>query len=332
MDEKSAPEVSFANNIIKDTTNTPIAESAPQKSSNIWKSMTFKEKTIYFCRNITVEPILACYIIPAVLSGIGTQNLNLEKACSVNLNYSDEVCSALARRDTANYTSEDQNVQLVVANMNVWKFAMQSGVPIFLNLFLGSWTDRHGRKLCMILPIFGECITSAAQMLTVYYRHWSIEITGFIEGIFVSITGGPMTMNMAVFSYIADITTEEMRTVRVGFINVFSTVGIPIGSALSGILYLRTGYYGVFGITSGLFGIGVLYAIIRIKNVIPESAQSQREMTCCEDLFDVRHVVDTFKVTFKKREGQKRLKIILLMVACFVVEGPNAGEYKDFVE
>lgn len=54
--------------------------------------------------NITVEPLLAFYIIPSVLSNLATQNLNLEKACRVNLNYGVETCEALNRRETSNFT------------------------------------------------------------------------------------------------------------------------------------------------------------------------------------------------------------------------------------
>lgn len=65
---------------------------------------SLREKYLYFKRNITVEPMLACYIMPSVLAGLATQNLNLEKACRVNLGYGDVICDALTRRDTANYT------------------------------------------------------------------------------------------------------------------------------------------------------------------------------------------------------------------------------------
>lgn len=65
---------------------------------------TFMDKWRYFKKNITVEPIVACYIMPSVLAGLATQNLNLEKACRVNLDYGDTICDALTRRETANYT------------------------------------------------------------------------------------------------------------------------------------------------------------------------------------------------------------------------------------
>lgn len=75
-----------------------------QQQSKPKKKSTIMDKFRYFKRNITVEPIVACYIMPSVLAGLATQNLNLEKACRVNLNYGDVVCDALTRRDTANYT------------------------------------------------------------------------------------------------------------------------------------------------------------------------------------------------------------------------------------
>ncbi|KXJ71769.1 hypothetical protein RP20_CCG019750 [Aedes albopictus] len=69
------------------------------------KKSTIMDKFRYFKNNITVEPIVACYIMPSVLAGLATQNLNLEKACRVNLNYGDVVCDALTRRETSNYTT-----------------------------------------------------------------------------------------------------------------------------------------------------------------------------------------------------------------------------------
>lgn len=68
------------------------------------KKMSFREKFKYITSNITVEPIVICYVMPSVLSSLATQNINLEKACRVNLNYGKEICDALSNRQTANYT------------------------------------------------------------------------------------------------------------------------------------------------------------------------------------------------------------------------------------
>lgn len=75
------------------------------KSGSFWKQMTVKEKFHYLRKNITVEPLLACFVMPSMLTNLGTQNLFLEKACRVNLGFNDTVCDALTARDTANYTA-----------------------------------------------------------------------------------------------------------------------------------------------------------------------------------------------------------------------------------
>lgn len=43
-------------------------------------------------------------------------------------------------------------------------------------------------------------------------------------------------MLMGVFSYIADVTSEEDRTLRIGILNLCFSLGVPIGMAFSGIL------------------------------------------------------------------------------------------------
>lgn len=60
-------------------------------NTNSFAKLKFGEKVVFLRNYITVEPMLACYIMPSVLSGLAVQNMNLQKACRVNLGYSDEV-------------------------------------------------------------------------------------------------------------------------------------------------------------------------------------------------------------------------------------------------
>lgn len=302
------------------------------KSLNL-DAMSWRERYKFFSENITVEPMLACYIIPSVLASLATQNLNLEKACRVNLGYSQEVCDALTERRTQNYTNEEQHVQQLVASMGVWKTMLQSGLPAFLIMFVGSWSDRWGkRKPCMLMPIIGELMTVLGLMVcTFFYYELPMEVAGFVEGFFPAITGGWFTMFMGVFSYIADVTTLDMRTLRIGIVNVFCSLGIPVGLALSGVLYKKIGFYGVFSISAVMYVLALYYGYKHIKEPKKIDVPTLPNQTCAffRDFFDVRHLFDTFRVAFKKGENNRKKKVMLLMLVVMVVIGPMHGELKQ---
>ncbi|XP_060524702.1 probable peptidoglycan muropeptide transporter SLC46 isoform X2 [Cylas formicarius] len=291
---------------------------------------TWREKYNFLKENITVEPMLACYIIPSVFASLATQNLNLEKACRVNLGYPDSVCDALSARQTANYTNEEKEVQQLVASMGVWKTILQSGLPAFVIMFIGSWSDRWGkRKPCMLFPIFGELMTVLGLMVcTYFYYELPMEVAGFIEGLFPAMTGGWFTMFMGVFSYIADVTTVDNRTLRIGIVNVFCSLGIPIGLALSGILYKKIGFYGVFSISACMYIVALYYGFTKVKEHKRVDTPSVGSSPCAflADFFDVRHILETFKVAFKEGPNNRKVKVMLLMLVVMVVIGPMHGE------
>lgn len=125
----------------------------------------------------------------------------------------------------------------MVARMAAWKTVIQSLFPCLLILFWGSWSDRHRRrKPCILIPVVGEFLGVVGLMLCVYFEQAPMEAAALTEAIFPSLSGGWFTMLMGVFSYIADITTEEERTLRIGILNVCFSVGVPIGMAFSGVL------------------------------------------------------------------------------------------------
>ncbi|XP_023308597.2 tetracycline resistance protein, class A [Lucilia cuprina] len=293
-------------------------------------SLTWREKLDKIIKNITVEPVVAAYIMPSVLSNLATQNLNLEKACRVNMNYGDEICDALTRRETTNYTMEEETIQKMVAHMVAWKTVIQSLFPCLLILFWGSWSDRHHRrKPCIMIPIVGEFLGTVGLMLCVYFKQTPMEVAGLTEAIFPSLSGGWFVMLMGVFSYIADITTEEERTLRVGILNICFSVGVPIGTALSGVLLKKIGFYGVFSISASLYVFSLVYGFFFLPEPRPRCIQpetKEKPKSLLADFFDKQHIVETFRVAFKKGENKRRARVILLMIVVMVVIGPIYGE------
>lgn len=245
-------------------------EERPLKSETALEiqSMTCLEKLRYIKSNITVEPVLAFFVMPSVLATLATQNLNLDKACRVNLGFDDEVCTALRLRKRANHTFEEDEVQKLIASVQGWKSVVNTIVPTLLMLFIGAWSDKTGkRKICMLMPILGEFMTCVLNMINTYFfKEVSVEWTVFMEVIFPSLTGGWYTMFLGTFSYLGDITSTETRTFRMGILNLCMTIGFPIGMGLSGVLLKCLGYYGVFAISGTLQFINFCYVLFAIED------------------------------------------------------------------
>ncbi|CAH2075026.1 unnamed protein product, partial [Iphiclides podalirius] len=278
-------------------------EEEPLKEKSEVKKKSFKEKIAYIKENITLEPVLAGYVIPGVLSRLANQNLNLDKACRVNLRYGDTVCDALIAKEGTTYQKEELIVQELIASMETWKNLILTAVPSILILFLGAWSDRTGkRKICILLPI-------------------------------LAITGSWITTYMGAFSYISDISSEETRTFRVGVANLCLTAGGPIGTALSGILLKYIGYYGVFTISSVLYICSILHGVFYIKDPERPNQEKKKEDKTLDTwgflktFFDIQHVKDTLTVAFKKGPNNRRMKSILVLASITFIYGPAYGEY-----
>lgn len=214
--------------------------------------------------------------------------------------------------------------------MGVWKTILQSTLPALLIMFVGSWSDRWGlRKPCMMVPIIGEFLTVIGLMVSTYFFYeLPMEVVGFVEGFFPALTGGWFVMFMGIFSYIGDVTTVEDRTLRIGVVNVFCSLGIPIGLALSGVAYKQIGFYGVFSISAVFYVMAFAYCYFYVEESKVIATVDPRREQCgfFKDFFDLKHVSDTFKVAFKKGENNRKIKVLLLMLVVMVVIGPMHGE------
>ncbi|CAH1392872.1 unnamed protein product [Nezara viridula] len=303
-------------------------EKTSESENKQWREMRVKEKISYIVKNITVEPILTCYILPNIVASLATQNLNLEKACRVNLksdNVTAEVCDMIKSRNvTKDIEQYEQEAQLLVVGMTYWQSVMRSTLPAIFILFLGSFSDRSGRrKPFMLLPIAGELLTSVGLILCTIYEDWPMEVAGFVEAIFPALTGGWTTMFMGVFSYMGDITSVDSRTLRLGIVNICVQLAAPLGMLSSGFLYQAIDFIGVFSIVTAMYVIGLIYGVIRIKEI---RKPNKLKHNIIKELTNPMHIIETFRVSFKSREGNLRTRVILVMILSITIYGPINGE------
>ncbi|XP_053614632.1 proton-coupled folate transporter-like [Plodia interpunctella] len=276
----------------------------------------------------TVEPFLLCYILPMMILSITVQKFNTEKACRSDLSYSQEICDHIQEGDFTNNDTISilEEASKVAIDVTTWKEPLTKFVPAILMLNIGAWSDRTGnRKALMMVPIFGDFLASLGYLLATYYFvEWPLWITGLIEALCSTFTGGLVIAISGAYSYVADVTSPETRTFRIGIVAVIVTLGIPAGTSIGGILTESIGYYGTFGIGSTLYFLGFIYAYFKIHDV----SRVKEEGSCGTKFMNFLHprnFWETFSLLALSR-GRRLAQILLVICAHIIINGPVIGE------
>ncbi|XP_068081305.1 proton-coupled folate transporter [Anabrus simplex] len=286
------------------------SDTIPSHSDEV--SATDLPRKGHWSRHITVEPLLAFYYVAVSISQIAAQNMLLKKSCWPEM----EPASAAVCPDEA-------EAQLVVANINTWKPTVQYSLPIVFVLFAGSWSDNHGglRKPLIILPILGQMLSDGLLVLNSVCWQWPTIATALCEALPSALCGGRSTLSIGIISYLADITSHETRTFRLGIATSFVFLGAPIGSMLGGILNKYVGFAGTFGVCVVMNLLGLI-SLLRV----PETGSIERAThigRCC----DASQFVQAVRTATRPRQGYYRSSIIILALSIFSLLGPFMGEF-----
>ncbi|CAH2008674.1 unnamed protein product [Acanthoscelides obtectus] len=291
--------------------------------------MSVKEKLRYTREVITVEPLFAAYVMAAFLCKPALRYLEFEKSCRVNLNLDDPTCDAILLSEHDNYTEQNNQILYLISNMYSWQLPLTVAAPLVLVLFLGSYSDRRQwRKPFLLLPIFGEFFGVFGCILcVVFMKSLPLEAQGVFQTVIPSLFGGQTMLVMAVYSYIADVSTVEMRTLRIGVMQIVLNFITPVTQSFSAHLFNLTGYYGVLLVAGGLYLFGFLYGLFFIKE--PRKIKAAKK-SFCADVFDPAHAIETFNLVLKKKEGNKRIYIWIVLVTLLFYNIVNVGEGSVF--
>ncbi|XP_026763358.2 solute carrier family 46 member 3-like [Galleria mellonella] len=303
-----------------------------QNSMWLEKSKKVLKKVKSFFRETTVEPCLFMYMFCTSLSALAVQNMHLDKSCRVNLNFSEDVCDRIRDLNTTNLEEEMVAVQTLVAKVTAWKFPLQTIIPAFLVLFVGAWSDKYKkRKICILFPFTGEIIVNIGLIFATYYfKELSLTATALIEALPAAFTGSYIIVFMGMYSFIADRTTIEDRTFRLGVVTIFVSFGTPVGTALSGIMLRALGYYGVFSLLIFLHTSSFIYGLFRLEDVITDNictiknTEMNRFKKISLDVFQL--VGNTILVVLKPREFNGRTQIFLVIILYLLMVGPLYGD------
>ncbi|XP_067005001.1 probable peptidoglycan muropeptide transporter SLC46 isoform X2 [Anabrus simplex] len=266
---------------------------------------------------ITVEPLMFFYMFAFMLTSVVEQAFFVDKACRVNKGYPDAVCLDLHKKENEEMKKA---VQIVVSNFHQYNQIASHAVPIVLALFLGSWSDRRGRKLIILMGLAGKLFYSVMIVVNALQGNWALEVVLATASFPSAITGADLAIFAGVFSYLSDITTQKERTFRVAVLDIVYLSTMPTGVALGKYLYAgvaQKSFAIMFTINACLLVIAMLFAIWRLEwqTTPKQEPLLGSSVNCCSDFFDKEHVIQSVKSVIKKRPGNRRLYLIFLLIA-----------------
>ncbi|XP_050680090.1 proton-coupled folate transporter-like [Leptidea sinapis] len=311
-----------------------FTESDPLKENGgeFKEKKSFKENFLYAVKNVTVEPVMICYVVSCVLAILTGQNLNLEKACRVNLNFTKDICDSLKSQTLEAENEYERDVQILVARAMAWRTLITATLPCITALFVGSWSDKTGyRKIFIIIPIIGQTLSCFNGILHYYFFfELSLEAYVFSDALIDGLSGSFCVCFLTIFSYISTITTVENRTFRLGLINFSMSVGFPIGMGLSGVLLKYSGFYSVYSFCAVIHVLNFLYTVFILKDPKRDEGQKQHDKKGLVHLtrlyFDIANIKNTLLVVFKKGSNNRRLRMFVYLAVAAILFGPTHGE------
>ena len=194
---------------------------------------------------------------------------------------------------------------------------MASILPVLVILFAGSVSDQYGRKLPMVVVLGGFVSYSVIYIIVALNPSWPVEVL-FAATIAVNATGSWVVFNMAVYSYLADITPVETRTKRMGLLDAVWYMGAPIGTVMGGWLYKSYGTVAVFSVSGTLWLFCIIYVVVVVKESIVQPSETIPKGK------PYRYVLDLGRAVFKAYPNRGRVHLLLLMVVklgVFLVQG-----------
>lgn len=267
------------------------------------------------------------------------QDLLYKKICLQHYNHDKTICDNLTG-DALDYVQSQGSYWLQYNNIALL-------VPsIVVACYLGSWGDRHGKKMAMLASSFSTLLGYLIFVIISVYEDSPVELlllANFVSGL----GGGYLLMVASVMSYVADITTSENRTSRVAMLESMTFLGSTFGPLISGYLLDGTSYAYTFLFCVSCNTVVIIYIVVCIRNKIPVSTKTtlqqpqQPNTSLPESGLEVQssdsnrkergcnfgYIYDCLIICFKKRDGQIRMFIGFLMASCLCVFFASDGEF-----
>jgi len=217
-----------------------------------------------FFQEVSVEPVLFLYMLSTFTQYSVFQDLVYSRVCLEK--YEPIVCGDLY---PINQNSNQEVLDYVQGTASQWILLATAStiIPsILISVYLGSWSDRFGRKWPVAIPPLGGALGS---LLYIFIATVPTVPVGYIcvASLLTGLTGGFTSCMMSCATYISSTTMETQRTMRLSRLEAMTFLGGTLGPFVSGVfLSLATQGY-AFLFMMGLYLAGFFYVALFVPEI-----------------------------------------------------------------
>ena len=257
---------------------------------------------------VTVEPVAFLFMMGMILANTTTQQyVNY----SVAERMSGDILEESAEKSTSlcaagSETTSTSDIQEIAARI-LSTFSFLNILPMLIAaVLMGSYSDKQGRKVALILPVIGGLLRGIVAFVVCY---WKLQVRFlYAGGLAEGFCGGTAVFTTALFAYIADVSTTDKRSWRMLVISIAQAMGISLAEISTGYMITYIGFIAPFTLILVVYSLCLLYILCFIQ----ESVTSWSQTT---GYFDVQHFVRTFRIMVSNTDPHRQW----IMRCCTVI-------------
>ena len=238
-------------------------------------------------------------------------NVLFNKLCKDKFNKDYRICFGAHRGK--NMSDEDLQVVPIIETSNNYLFAVMGlkiGIECFLCCFLGSWSDRCGRKFPLLIALIGENFDSFIFFFMDFpfmYFILSLYILSALSGLF----GGYICVCTMAYCSVTDNSTCENRTLAFAVLDSAYVLGVISGvvafKEFMRLDHVFVSFLSLLGVRCALF----LWTWLTFtdKEFDSKSEKFTKKITM---LLSCNHLIDIYVATSRQRLhcGKEQLTLI----------------------
>ncbi len=269
-------------------------------------------------RLITVEPLAFLYFM-AIAAQMPLLQQYLYARISQEYNYVDPNTEMSNRTDNScTYRNNSDTVyQQIQQESSMWVvlIATCSLLPsILVIVFLGSYSDRAGRKKAIIPPIVGGLISTTILILVIGFD-FPLPVI-LVGSLCHGLSGGPGLELTSCLAYVTDLSSGKERIIRIVIIDIIFGLGNTISSISTGFLIKSLGFLYPAIIIGCIFVVSFIYSIF-----LPETINKDPTGKLCE----CKTVAKTFNIYWNDNKQKRRWKLFIILLVLFLFFAVEIG-------